>query len=251
MKDLTVGALASRTGITVRTLHHYDAIGLLSPSGRSEAGYRLYSDTDVRRLEHIVLLRGLGLNLTDIGAALERSADDLLALFERHSAEMRARIENEQKILSKIDHLTERIRAQRPQDVDDALETISMVQLLERYFDKQQLEDMRAHADSLGEDYIRRVEEEWPRLIAAVRHEMSEGTPASDSRMLPLARRWQELTNEFVNGRWDIAVRARQMMRDEPSVRRRAGLDAAIMDYVAEAMGALSLADSAALETRQ
>jgi len=50
MVELTVGALAKRTGLTVRTLHHYDQIRLLSPSGRTEAGYRLYSDADVRRL---------------------------------------------------------------------------------------------------------------------------------------------------------------------------------------------------------
>jgi len=46
MAELTVGALAGRSGLTVRTLHHYDEIGLLSPSGRSRSGYRLYSDED-------------------------------------------------------------------------------------------------------------------------------------------------------------------------------------------------------------
>ena len=50
MADLTIGALAKRTGLTVRTLHHYDQIGLLSPSGRTDGGYRLYSDADILRL---------------------------------------------------------------------------------------------------------------------------------------------------------------------------------------------------------
>src|SRR3990167_5070857 len=67
---LKVGDLARRTGLTVRTLHHYDEIGLLKPSGRSEAGYRLYSQADVQRLHGIQTMRQMGLALSDIGALL-------------------------------------------------------------------------------------------------------------------------------------------------------------------------------------
>ena len=81
MSDLTVGALAARTGLTVRRLHHYDAIGLLSPSGRTEAGYRLYSGDDVCCLQHIVLLRGIGLALPSIAEALSTKPDDLVVKF--------------------------------------------------------------------------------------------------------------------------------------------------------------------------
>src|SRR4051812_43225603 len=93
MRDITVGALAVRTGLTVRTLHHYDAIGLLTPSGRTEAGSRLSSEADIRRLEHIALLRGLGLPLTDIAEALSRPAEDLLPLLEAHAGRVRSRID--------------------------------------------------------------------------------------------------------------------------------------------------------------
>jgi MerR family transcriptional regulator, thiopeptide resistance regulator len=57
---LAIGALAKRAGLTVRTLHHYDAIGLLSPSGRSGGGYRLYAKADVMRLHQILALRQFG-----------------------------------------------------------------------------------------------------------------------------------------------------------------------------------------------
>lgn len=69
----TVGELAKLTGVTVRTLHHYDEIGLLRPSGRSAAGYRLYGDDDVLRLRQIVVLRELGLPLDRIAEALAES----------------------------------------------------------------------------------------------------------------------------------------------------------------------------------
>ena len=68
---LKVGELAQRSGLTVRTLHHYDAIGLLTPSGRSESGYRLYSPADVQRLHGIQALRHMGLPLAHIGELLQ------------------------------------------------------------------------------------------------------------------------------------------------------------------------------------
>src|SRR4051795_5126558 len=66
----TVGALAEASGLTVRTLHHWDEIGLLRPAERSAAGHRRYSAADVERLYRIVALRGLGLSLEAIGAVL-------------------------------------------------------------------------------------------------------------------------------------------------------------------------------------
>jgi len=74
---LKVGELAKRTGLTVRTLHHYDAIGLLKPSARSEADYRLYNQADVGRLHAIQALRHLGLSLADIGDMLARGGEGL------------------------------------------------------------------------------------------------------------------------------------------------------------------------------
>lgn len=68
---LKVGELAARAGLTVRTLHHYDSIGLLSPSARSDAGYRLYDRDDVARLQQIQALRAFGMALADIGAYLD------------------------------------------------------------------------------------------------------------------------------------------------------------------------------------
>jgi DNA-binding transcriptional MerR regulator len=67
----TVGELAKLTGITVRTLHHYDEIGLVQPSDRSRAGYRLYGDGDVLRLQQVLLYRELGLPLDEIAAVID------------------------------------------------------------------------------------------------------------------------------------------------------------------------------------
>ena len=70
----------------MRTLHHWDEIGLLAPAERSAAGHRRYSDDDVRRLYRIVALRGLGLPLDEVGEALEREGPDLRAAVAAHLA---------------------------------------------------------------------------------------------------------------------------------------------------------------------
>ena len=65
------------TGVTVRTLHHYDRLGLLKPSRYSRAGYRLYRESDVARLEQIVALKFIGFSLKEIKNILSRNSIDL------------------------------------------------------------------------------------------------------------------------------------------------------------------------------
>jgi DNA-binding transcriptional MerR regulator len=79
----TVGEVAELAGVTVRTLHHYDELGLLSPSERSGAGYRLYSHDDLERLQEILIWRQLGFSLVEIVSLLDDPGDDRLAALER------------------------------------------------------------------------------------------------------------------------------------------------------------------------
>ena len=74
--SLTVGKMAELAGVTVRTLHHYDDFGLLTPSTRSAAGYRLYGDLDFERLQEILFYRELGFGLTEINTILQDPEHD-------------------------------------------------------------------------------------------------------------------------------------------------------------------------------
>jgi MerR family transcriptional regulator, thiopeptide resistance regulator len=69
-----VGDLARETGLTVRALHHYDRLGLLSPSSRTEGGHRCYTSADLRRLHHLIALRSFGLSLKEIKGVLDADA---------------------------------------------------------------------------------------------------------------------------------------------------------------------------------
>ena len=89
----TIGEVAELAGVTVRTLHHYDELGLLCPSGRSDAGYRLYSYEDLARLQEILIWRALGFSLAEIGSLLDDPEYDRLSALERQRELVRSEIE--------------------------------------------------------------------------------------------------------------------------------------------------------------
>jgi len=96
--------LAAKAGITVRTLHHYDRIGLLHPSRHSPAGYRLYDDDAALRLQQILFYRELGLPLADIGGLLDAPGFDLMKALGSHREELDKRIARLQRLRRTVDN---------------------------------------------------------------------------------------------------------------------------------------------------
>lgn len=95
--------VARITGLTVRALHHYDAIGLLSPKRRTDAGYRLYSDDDLLTLQQILIHRELGLALDKIKAILSDPNFDRRAALQHQRKQLQARAEHTQAMLRAVD----------------------------------------------------------------------------------------------------------------------------------------------------
>jgi DNA-binding transcriptional MerR regulator len=114
----TVGELSRLTGVTVRALHHYDEIGLVQPSQRTAAGYRLYDDADVIRLQQVLLFRELGLPLDEIAAAIEatESREELLRRHREVLITKRARIDAMVAALDAALALLEKGEAMTPED---------------------------------------------------------------------------------------------------------------------------------------
>lgn len=99
----SVGQVAGFAGVTVRTLHHYDGIGLLSPSGRSHAGHRRYDDADLDRLQQILFYRELGFPLDEIAALLDDPAADPQEHLRRQHALLSDRIAELQRMAAAVE----------------------------------------------------------------------------------------------------------------------------------------------------
>lgn len=98
-----VGQVARLSGVTVRTLHHYDEIGLLSPTERTSAGYRVYTDADLERLRRILFYRELGFALDEIATILADPASDTAAHLRRQHRLLRERIDHLQSMVAALE----------------------------------------------------------------------------------------------------------------------------------------------------
>jgi DNA-binding transcriptional MerR regulator len=238
MRLWKVGELAKQTGLTVRALHHYDEIGLLSPSHRSEAGYRLYDGEDIAKLLKILSLRQLGFSLEEIGDCLSRPELTLERVLELHISRLRDGIELQRKLCGRLEAVSERLRSAEAVSVDDFLETMEAIQMFEKHFTEEQRHQIDERGKTLGQDRIKAVETEWPQLIAKVRAEMDNGTDPAADTVQALMRRWRELLAEFTGGDPGIQQSLNRMYQQEPSVQTRTGIDPALMEYVGRAMAA-------------
>ena len=107
---LKVGELARRTGLTVRTLHHYDNVGLLSPSCRTESGHRLYTSDDIARLQQVMSLRQFGLSLDEVRDCLGRPDFSPQRVIELHLERLRQQIAHQQQLCGRLEALAARLR---------------------------------------------------------------------------------------------------------------------------------------------
>jgi DNA-binding transcriptional MerR regulator len=238
MPGWKVGELARRTGVTVRTLHHYDRIGLLRPSRRAGNGYRLYGTGDVARLHQIFSLRRLGLSLEEIRECLTRPDFSLLVALERHLARLDDQIRAHQALRKRLRGLAEQLRSGQPVSLEDFTTSMEMMTMIEKHYTPEQLNQLAARGEAIGAARIREVEAEWPALIAEVRAAMAAGLPPGDPAVQALAQRWRDLVQEFTGGDPGIAASLGRMYREEPAARERAGIDPAIFAYIGQATGA-------------
>ncbi|WP_432928242.1 HEAT repeat domain-containing protein [Microbispora sp. CA-135349] len=123
---MLIGDVARRSGVSARMLRHYESLGLVRPTGRSEAGYREYSSEDIRRIFHIESLRSLGLSLREVGRALDDPGFTPSELVDDLIRQTRERIARETELLTRL----VRIDAAEPADWEDVLRIVELLQAL-------------------------------------------------------------------------------------------------------------------------
>jgi MerR family transcriptional regulator, thiopeptide resistance regulator len=212
---LEVGALARRTGLTVRTLHHYDEIDLLRPSLRTEAGYRLYTADDLARLQQVLSLRQLGFSLEQVRDCLNGRGFSPLEVIRLHLERLREQIEMQRGLCERLEALANHFRAAEKVSADEFIRTIEEMTKMEKYYTPEQLETLKKRREQVGEERMRQAPADWAELGAAVKAEMEKGTDPTDPKVLALAQRWQDLVNEFTGGDPGIEQSLRRLWEEQ------------------------------------
>jgi DNA-binding transcriptional MerR regulator len=239
-QTIKIGDLAKRTGVSVRTLHYYDEIGLLRPSTVTASRHRLYGPAELLRLQQIKSLRRLGFSLDEVAACLDAPEFSPARVIALHVQRLREQIAKEQRLVALLETLAGGNQAAAMQSADDFIKVIEEIATIERSFTPDELAEIKERGDRLGPAHIRAVEAEWPGLIAQVRREMLEGTEPTDPRIRPLATRWRDLVREFTGGNPNIERKVRASFVADPKLMERTGLDPAIFSYINSAIRALA-----------
>ncbi|MBE7368949.1 MerR family transcriptional regulator [Ramlibacter pallidus] len=212
---LKVGELARSTGLTVRTLHHYDEIGLLQPSGRSGSGYRLYAEADVARLHAIQALRHLGLPLAEIGPLLDGSEAAPQRVIEQQMQALDHQIRQATELRERLALMHGLLLKGGTPSMDDWVRSLAMMTTFGRYFAAGELKQILGAYDG--------IEQEWLQLQAEVRRYMDTGGGIDTPECQVLTRRWTMLMVRWMGGDFDLIERWGAMFRQEAEVRGQGG----------------------------
>ena len=202
---MTVGEVAKKMGVTVRTLQYYDKEGLLSPSAESEGGRRLYTDKDLITLHQIISLKSLGFSLDDIKErliSLETPADVANALTEQ-ADDIRQKIEQLQASLSAIEQLKAEVLQMQTVNFKKYADIIVNLQMkndsyyLIKRFDDDTLDHIRSQFDKeSGLDFMDR----FNRLSDEIVQLQKENVPPESEKCQQVVKEYWGLIMEFTNG---------------------------------------------------
>lgn len=220
MTTWTVGQVADLFDVTVRTLHHYDEIGLLVPSERSRAGYRLYTAEDLTRLQQVVVYRRLEMPLEEIATLLDRG-EDAADHLRRQRATVMTRLDELRELVSAIDRALEREMNDQPATTEDLKELFGdgftdeyEQEAQERWGETDAWKQSRSRTKRYTKADWEQVKQEADAVNAAFVAALRSGEPASGEAAMDAAEqhrrhihdRFYDLDHTFHRGLADMYV---------------------------------------------
>ncbi len=207
---------AEKAGVTVRALHHYDHLGLLKPTRRTQAGYRLYAEQDFARLQQIVTLKFLGMSLKQIKQLLQQEHFDVLFQLQLQRQAMEEKRRHLDRAIQAVQG-AERALASGEKPNSEIFKTIIEViamqtntEWMKKYFTEEQLAEL---ANRATPEIMEQSQNDWAVLIQEVEASLQED-PASEKAQ-SLAARWAKLVEGFTMGSPELAANLCSLYKDE------------------------------------
>lgn len=194
---------AKRAGVTIRALHHYDRLGLLKPSGRTAARYRVYADRDFVRLEQIVALKFIGFPLSQIGELLRRKDTDVVAALGQQREILAAKRDHLDRAVRAIERAEEAVAKGREPNWEPFRKVIEVIQMqtrkdwMKKYYTEEQLASLRQRWTP---EVQAESEQGWKSLAADTEAAIAQGAEPEGPVGRQLAERRQALLRMFTRG---------------------------------------------------
>lgn len=215
----SVGEVAETSGLTVRTLHHWDEIGVLSPEVRGAGGRREYTEDDLGRLYLVLTLRQFGLDLESIRTCLDAGLDPLRVL-----ADQLGQIDQAVATLSRLRERLARV-VEAGADRAGRLDPMEMLHLmraartgaaeiLDRHLSEEQHERLAEAAVAVGPALAYQLEVEWPHLYRSAEELRLAGARPDDPRVQKIAGRMEQLSGHVVA---EAGAAVRDAWREDPA----------------------------------
>jgi DNA-binding transcriptional MerR regulator len=247
-QHLTVGRLAELAGVTVRTLHHYDEIGLVRPSGRTASGYRTYDASDVERLRQVLTYRRLGFGLREVAALLTDPSADAVAHLRRQRELLVAQREHVDALVAAIDKELE-ARAMginlTPQEQLEVFGTAKpggewADEAERRWGETDAYQESQRRASAYSKEEWTRIRSEADGCVAAFAAAMRAGLEAGSADAMDLAERHrQHICRYFYECGYPMHVGLADMyVGDERFTATYEGVEAGLAQYVHDAIHA-------------
>jgi DNA-binding transcriptional MerR regulator len=190
----TIGEVARLSGVTIRTLHHYDEIGLLEPSDRTEAGYRVYDEDDLRRLQQILFYRELGFRLEEIARVMGADGFDRRRALEEQREMIRRRVGRLEKMIDAIDDAIVSEETGIAMTDDEMFEVFGDFdpaeyedEVKERWGDTDAYRESARRTKRYTKDDWAKIKAEGAPIVTGLADAFRAGTPADDPTVLDLA----------------------------------------------------------------
>ncbi len=233
-KLLQIGELAERTGLSIRTLRYYHEIGLLVPSHRTEAEYRLYSGADIARLQQILSLRQLGFALKEIRQCLENPEFSLPSVISLHLAQLQEQMAVSQSLFTKLSTLAQQLQTSQPIAVDDLMQIMENLTMTQQYLTQEQ--------NDLLESRLNQGQAEWLQLLEQARSHITYGHDFNDPKVQEMARQWRASILSFVSGDLQLYEALIRIYQQEGAEAASWGtLNAPTLEYILKAVALLSV----------
>lgn len=231
-----IGDLADHTGLSVRTLHYYEEIGLLSPSYRTTGDHRLYTKEDIAKLQQIISLKQMGMPLETIKMMFEQPTYSPVMTIQMQIQRMGDALQKHQELFEKLKGLQRFLEMKKDISAEEFLSVIALMQKMEDSYTEEEKMEIAERGKKLGDAGMRKAEQEWAELIAAVSDHMNKGTDPKDPAVQALMKKWKSLVTAFSGGNPQIEAKLKKMYQENPEATKHFGMDPKLFEYVEKAI---------------